>query len=76
MTDAYDRRRKTREAQRQRALMGESLAAYHARETAKPPTLAEVYRENRADRARCDDTTDLFTGAAGARPQGDLFRKR
>ncbi len=76
MTPAYDRRRKTREARRERALMGESLAGYHARETAAPPTLAEVYRDNKTDRARCDDTPDLFTGAAGAAPQGDLFRKR
>lgn len=76
MTGAYDRRRKTREAHRQRVLLGETLAAYHARETAKPPTLAEVYQANRADRARCDDTVDLFTGAAGAAPQGDLFKTK
>ena len=73
---AYDRRRQAREHARQRALLGETLAAYHARENAKPPTLAEVFARNRADKTRCDDTVDLFTGAAGAAPQGDLFRKR
>lgn len=40
--------------------MGESLAAFHARETAPPPTLAEIYAKNRADKVRCSSTPDLF----------------
>lgn len=39
--------------------MGETLAAYHARETAKPPTLAEIYRDNHVNRERCPWTLDL-----------------
>lgn len=57
---AYDRRRAHRQAERERALGGESLAAFHARETAPPPTLAQIYAANRADKARCTATPDMF----------------
>lgn len=57
--DAYNRRKARREAERQRALTGETLAEFHARENGKPPTLAEIYREH--PRARCPWTPDLFT---------------
>ena len=40
--------------------MGESLNAFHARETAKPPTLAELYDANHKNRERCTMTADLF----------------
>ena len=63
MTAAYARRRARRDADRERALMGESLAAFKARETAKPPTLAEIYRTNRADKTVCPVTGDLFATA-------------
>jgi len=56
----YDARKARRDAQRERALGGESLAAFHARETAPPPTLAEIFAKNRADKARCVRTPDLF----------------
>jgi len=60
---AYDTRRARREAQRQRDLGGETLAAFKARETAPPPTLAEIYRTNRADKTVCPVTGDLFATA-------------
>lgn len=63
MTAAYATRRARREAQRQRDLGGETLAAFHARETAKPPTLAEIYAKNRADKTVCPVTGDLFATA-------------
>ena len=68
MTAAYDTRRARREAQRQRALAGETLAAFKARETAPPPTLAEIYRTNRANKTVCPVTGDLFA-AAGKLPR-------
>lgn len=68
MTAAYDTRRARREAQRQRALCGETMEAFKARETAKPPTLAEIYRANRADKTVCPVTGDLFA-AAGKLPR-------
>lgn len=49
-----------RENERQRALMGETLAAFHAREVARPPTLAEIYAANHTNRERCPMTVDLF----------------
>lgn len=58
-TSPYDRRAKAREADRQRALMGETLEAFHARENAKPPTLAEIYARNHVNRERCPWTIDL-----------------
>ena len=60
MAGPYDRRRSQREAQRERALMGESLAAFHARETAPPPTLAEVFAKNHVNRERCPYTPDML----------------
>lgn len=60
MTAAYARRRAQREASRERELMGETLAAYHARETAPPPTSAEIFAKNRADKTVCTRTPDLF----------------
>lgn len=56
----YERRRARREADRQRSLGGETLAAYHARETAPPPTLAEIFAKNRADKTVCTRTPDMF----------------
>lgn len=56
--NAYEKRKAKREAERQRALTGETLAEFHARETAKPPTLAEIYREH--PRARCPWTPNLL----------------
>lgn len=58
--NSYDRRRANRQAQRERALGGETLAAFHARETAPPPTLAQIFAANRADNTRCEKTPDLF----------------
>lgn len=63
MTAAYDTRRAKREAQRQRSLCGETLAAFHARANAKPPTLAEIFARNRADTTVCPVTGDLFASA-------------
>lgn len=63
MTAAYDTRRALREAQRQRALGGETLAQFHARENAKPPTVAEIFARNRADKTVCPVTGDLFASA-------------
>jgi hypothetical protein len=68
MTAAYDRRRARREADRERALMGESLATFHARETAKPPTTAEIFAKNRTDKTVCPVTGDLFA-TAGTLPR-------
>lgn len=39
---------------------GETLAAFHAREKAKPPTLAEIFAKNRADKVRCAKTPDML----------------
>lgn len=57
---AYERRKARRQVERERYLLGETLAQYHARETAKPPTLAEIFAKNRADKVRCATTPDLF----------------
>lgn len=62
-TAAYTTRRARREAERERALGGETLAAFHARANAKPPTLAEIYKTNRADNTVCPVTGDLFASA-------------
>ena len=63
MTAAYDTRRAKREADRQRTLGGETLAQFHARANAKPPTLAEIFARNRADTTVCPVTGDLFATA-------------
>ncbi len=63
MSDRYATRRAKRDAQRERALGGETLAAYKARAEAKPPTLAEIFAKNRTDTAVCPVTGDLFTQA-------------
>lgn len=63
MTAATDRRRAQREAERQRALCGETLKAFHDRETAKPPTTAEIFAKNRTDKTVCPVTGDLFATA-------------
>jgi len=60
---AYERRKRRRQLERERAFHGETLAQYHARETAKPPTLAEIFAKNRADKAVCTATPDLFAPA-------------
>lgn len=57
----YERNRDRRETQRQRSLMGETLAEFHARETAKPPTLAQIFAANHKNRERCTMTADLFS---------------
>jgi len=56
----YERHRTARRLDNERRLMGESLEAFHARENAKPPTLAEVYRTH--PRVRCERTPNLFDG--------------
>jgi hypothetical protein len=71
---AYSRRAAARETSRQRDLMGETLDAFHRRETAEPPTLAEVYAENHRNRERCPATPDLLAwqpppGKRRARPR-------
>lgn len=63
MTAAYIRRRSRRDADRERGLMGETLAAFHGRETASPPTLAEIFAKNRADKTKCPWTGDMFARA-------------
>lgn len=63
MPPAYDRHAAARRLDNERRLMGESLAAFHARETAPPPTLSEVYARNHVKRERCPWTVDLL-GAA------------
>lgn len=75
MTAAYDARRARRQAQRQRLLSGETLAAFKARETAPPPTLAEIYRTNRADKTVCPLTGDLFA-TAGRLPRRAVEKLR
>lgn len=40
--------------------MGETLDAFHRREHAEPPTLAEIYDANHKNRERCAVTVDLF----------------
>jgi hypothetical protein len=57
---AYVRRTAARRLDNERRLMGESLAAFHARETAPPPTLAEIYAANHRSRERCAETLDLL----------------
>ena len=67
--NAYDRRRASREADRERRLMGESLQAFHRRETGPPPTIAEIFAKNRADTTVCTKTPDLFGVAKPLRKQ-------
>jgi len=57
---AYLRRAAARRLDNERRLCGESLAAFHARETAPPPTLSEIYAVNGRNRERCADTLDLL----------------
>lgn len=59
MSTTYDRRAQRRIQDNERTLCGETLAAFHARETAKPPTLSEVYARNHTNRERCPWTVDL-----------------
>lgn len=60
MADAYEKRAKARSLQSERRLMGETLEAFHWREHARPPTLAEIFAENHRNRERCPATSDLF----------------
>ena len=60
MPTRYDNRKTRRQSEQWRRLGWESLDAFHARETAKPPTLAEVYRSH--PKVRCARTPSLFTG--------------
>jgi hypothetical protein len=55
---SYERNKAARKAENERRLMGESLKAFHARENARPPTLAEIYRTH--PRARCPWTSDFI----------------
>lgn len=75
MTATYARRRAQREASRERELMGETLAAYHARETAPPPTLAEIFAKNRADKTVCTRTADMFAKPRRAKKKGGRCAK-
>lgn len=60
MSAAYEKRAKARSLQNERRLMGETLEAFHWREHARPPTLAEIFAENHRNRDRCPVTIDLF----------------
>jgi hypothetical protein len=60
MLTRYERNRQARQADNERRLCGESLEAFHARETAKPPTLPQVYAANKIGRVRCNRTLSLF----------------
>lgn len=60
MTAAYQKRAQARALDNERRLMGEPLAAFHRRENARPPTLAEIFAENRRNRERCPVTPDMF----------------
>lgn len=44
--DRYAQNVDRRRVENERALMGETLEAFHRRETAQPPTLREIYAEN------------------------------
>lgn len=61
MSDRYERNARRRRIENERALMGESLEAFHARENAKPPTLREIYEANHRNRERCTMTVDMFS---------------
>lgn len=67
MRHTHDFGRGFRVSQPQRALSGETLAQFHARETAKPPTVAEIVAWNRADMTVCPVIGDLFAGAGKRR---------
>ena len=56
----YERNAEARRLDNERRLCGESLAEFHRRETAKPPTLPQVYAENHLNRERCPMTIDLL----------------
>jgi hypothetical protein len=43
--------------------MGETLEAFHRREHARPPTLAEIFDANHRNRERCPNTLDLLDPA-------------
>ncbi len=69
-TTRYDRRRAARETQRQVALMGESLAAFHEREA------PHVALGDRLPRVRCTRTPSLFSGLRDNAATFDLFDQR
>jgi len=76
MSRGYERRQARREAERQRSLCGETLAEFHRKETAPPPTLTEIYRSH--PKVRCERTPNLFTGLTDEdlkRPNLDLFKE-
>lgn len=68
--DRYGTRRARRESERERRLLGETLDAFHRRENAPPPTLAEIYATNKRPRDRCRATGDLFDLFAFGRVRG------
>lgn len=57
---AYEKRAKARAVQHERRLLGETLEAFHRREHAREPTLAEIFAENHRNRERCPYTLDLL----------------
>ncbi len=61
MTTNYQRNRERRRLDNERRLLGESLEAFHRRETAKPPTLPQIYCDNHKNRERCQATANLFS---------------
>ena len=58
--ERYARNAHRRRSDIERSLMGETLEAFHKRETAKPPTLREIYQANHKSAERCLMTDDLF----------------
>lgn len=54
MSNPYEQNRRRREASRERALMGETLAQFHERERPR------VQLGDRLPRARCKSTGNLF----------------
>ena len=60
MDRRYERNAKARQVQNERRLMGETLEAFHRRETASAPTLSEIYAQNHMNREKCPKTIDLF----------------
>lgn len=58
MATRYEKNARARRLDNERRLCGETLEAFHRRENAKPPTLAELYRT--FPRARCPWTRDFL----------------
>lgn len=69
MSIAYEKRAAKRRAENERRLLGESLAAYHARETAPAPSLPQIYSDNHKNRVRCPETPDLLDWKPKRKPR-------